>query len=139
MALLHGSASGVQQTLVSLDFMRCGRDRVFQLQHAVQDVDGDGNLSETTLILDSAARRRSPAYSPDGSFDLAAYVVQTAPCEAAATEEAKIPERFCADRKRLGCHCEEQSDPRVKPEGMRSNLRKHTLLRRGAASLRSSQ
>jgi hypothetical protein len=39
----------------------------------------------------------------------------------------------------LQCHCEERSDPRVKPEGMRGNLDPVRHWIEIAASLRSSQ
>src|SRR2546423_9091303 len=75
-ALLHGSTRRAQYLPRHLTLCDADRDRASELQHAVQDMDGDGNLSDTTLILAVAQPIADHLLiAPDGSLDPATRVV----------------------------------------------------------------
>src|SRR3954468_24678036 len=75
-ALLHGSTHKSRYRRCRLTLRDADGDRASQVQHAVQDMDSDGNLSDTTLVL---ARAQSVAndlfVTLDGGLDSTAPVV----------------------------------------------------------------
>ena len=74
--LLHGSMRGSRRPLPAPTSCDADGVRASQLQHAVQDMDGDGNLGRATLILTEAESVTDHLFvSPDGSLDAAALVV----------------------------------------------------------------
>src|SRR3954453_1357525 len=75
-ALLHGSAHRLQYRRCRLTLCDADGDRASQVQHAVQGMDSDGNLSDTTLVLATAQPVANDLFvTPDGGLDSTPPVV----------------------------------------------------------------
>jgi hypothetical protein len=76
MALLHGSTRSLQRLHPLLSSFDADGDRVSQLQHPIQDMDGHGNLGGATPVLAEAQPIADHLFvTPDDGLDPAARVV----------------------------------------------------------------
>src|SRR5205823_5675964 len=81
-ALLHGSTHRSQCLQRHLTLCNADGNRASQLQHTVQDADGDGHFSEMTIVLATAQPIADHLLvAPDGGLDPAACVVADTFCQ----------------------------------------------------------